>query len=558
MFTRLSNGWQIGVAAALLLAISSPVWGQDKSIDGKPEAAPAARQFKVDAAAEPVKSPASEAGTERIQVTFGESEKDLLTRAAIEKLDAPIESLEFSNADLRNVIRIIGERLNINFIFDAGDITGNITLRLRNVRLRDAMDSILKTRKLAIIVDPSGIFRIVPQEQINRSAIETRTEVVQLNWIPASVVAQTMKPFLSSEKEGRLVPNTDANTIIITDVPPQIEVIRKLIEKIDVPQREVMIEARLIDINIGALHDLRTDLSISKVNGDFQNGPLNHVITSTISSENGVPTTKVEDKVTQLAMPYSDTLGVVNNLLDGVSIKGGMGTLALGDTLNILGTKYNLNAVFTALETRNVIQVLANPRVSTLNNLAATIDITQKIPYTDAVNDAGGQTTQKIQFQDAGVKIGVTPNITSNGYVRMSIQLSQKLDRGRAASASAALPLPAHIIDERNAITNVIVSSGETAVLGGLRQLNSADRVDGVPWMHRVPLIGWLFKNKSNEQSKTDLLLLMTPSIVTSDKKLNEKEQKLYNLIDQEWDKPDYMMDDVSNEADLNAKDKAK
>lgn len=558
MFKRLSNGWQIGAAAALLLACMSPAWCQDNAIKGNPAAAPAAapQQFKVEVAPDATPKPEG-VGSERIQVTFGESEKDLLTRAAVEKLNAPIESLEFSNADLRNVIRIIGERLNINFIFDAGDITGNITLRLRNVRLRDAMDSILKTRKLAIIVDPSGIFRIVPQEQINRSAIETRTEVIQLNWIPAEEVAKTMKPFLSSEKEGRLVPNKEANTIIVTDVPPQIEVIRKLIEKIDTPQREVMIEARLIDINIGALHDLSTDLSISKLNGDYQSGPVDHTLTKTITNTDGVISSVIEDKFTNSSLSAADTLGVVNNILDGISVKGGTGSLALGDTINVLGTKYNLNAVFTALETRNVIQVLANPNVRTLNNLPATIDITQKIPYTEANNDAGGQTTQKIQFQDAGVKILVTPTVTSTGYVRMGIQLSQKLDRGRAATASSELPLPAHIIDERNATTNVIVSSGETAVLGGLRQLNAADRVDGVPWLHRIPLLGWLFKNKSNEQAKTDLLLMMTPTIVTSNKKLTEKEQKYYDLIDKEWNKPDYMMDDVSNEADLNkAKDK--
>ncbi len=557
MFKRLATDGKSARGARCCWCMS-PAWCQDNAIKGNPAAAPAAapQQFKVEVAPDAAPKPEG-VGSERIQVTFGESEKDLLTRAAVEKLNAPIESLEFSNADLRNVIRIIGERLNINFIFDAGDITGNITLRLRNVRLRDAMDSILKTRKLAIIVDPSGIFRIVPQEQINRSAIETRTEVIQLNWIPAEEVAKTMKPFLSSEKEGRLVPNKEANTIIVTDVPPQIEVIRKLIEKIDHPQREVMIEARLIDINIGALHDLSTDLSISKLNGDYQSGPVDHTLTKTITNTDGVISSVIEDKFTNSTLSSADAHGVVNNIHDGIYVKGGHGSLALGDTHNVLGTKNHQNAVVTALETRNVIQVLANPNVRTLNNLPATIDITQKIPYTEANNDAGGQTTQKIQFQDAGVKILVTPTVTSTGYVRMGIQLSQKLDRGRAATASTELPLPAHIIDERNATTNVIVSSGETAVLGGLRQLNAADRVDGVPWLHRIPLLGWLFKNKSNEQAKTDLLLMMTPTIVTSNKKLTEKEQKYYDLIDKEWNKPDYMMDDVSNEADLNkAKDK--
>lgn len=529
MFTTIGKGLRIGALIALL-AISS-AWAQDGALGGDTGTTVPLLMINQDS------KPSADASAERIQMTFGESEKDLLTREAVQKLEAPIESLEFSNADLRNVIRIIGERLNINFIFDANDINGNITLRLRNIRLRDALDSILKTRKLAIIVDPSGIFRIVPQEQINRKTIETRTEVIPLNWIRAEDVAKTMKPFLSSDTEGRLVPNTESNSVLITDVPPQIEVIRKLIKQIDVPERQVMIEARLIDINIGALKDFQTDLSVSKLNKNWQNGT-------------GYIDEAGEGKLAVL--PFEDTLGVVNNLLEGASVKGGVGTVALGDTISILGETYNLNAVFTALETRQIVQVLANPKVSTLNNLKAIIDITKKIPYTTANNDAGGQTTQIIEFQDSGIKIGVTPNITPNGFVRMNIELSQKLDRGRAATATASLPMPAHLIDERNATTNVIVSSGATAVLGGLRQLDTSERVDGVPWLHRVPVLGWLFKNKNYDQSKVDLLLMMTPTVVNENQRLTDQEKAYYGKIDTEWKLPDYMMDDVSNQDDLN------
>ncbi|MEN6627587.1 MAG: secretin N-terminal domain-containing protein [Candidatus Sumerlaeia bacterium] len=537
MFTSIGKGLRIGALIALL-AISS-AWAQDGALGGDTGTTVPLLMINQDSKSSSLDS------AERIQVTFGESEKDLLTREAVQKLEAPIESLEFSNADLRNVIRIIGERLNINFIFDANDINGNITLRLRNIRLRDALDSILKTRKLAIIVDPSGIFRIVPQEQINRKTIETRTEVIQLNWIRAEDVAKTMKPFLSSDTEGRLVPNTESNSVIITDVPPQIEVVRKLIKQIDVPERQVMIEARLVDINIGALKDFQTDISVSKLNDprDWQTG---------------VPYQDENNETKYATIPLQDTLGVVDNLLEGASVKGGVGTVALGDTISILGERYNLNAVFTALETRQIVQVLANPKVSTLNNLKAVIDITKKIPYTNANNDAGGQTTVMVEFQDSGIKIGVTPNITPNGFVRMNIDLSQKLDRGRAATATSLNPMPAHLIDERNATTNVIVSSGATAVLGGLRQLDTSERVDGVPWLHRVPVLGWLFKNKNFDQSKVDLLLMMTPTIVDENQRLTDKEKSYYGKIDTEWKLPDYMMDDVANQDDLSKQDGVK
>ncbi|MCE5228111.1 hypothetical protein LLG95_00760 [bacterium] len=531
MFTRKSNGWQFGVLAVLLLA-TCPVWGQDGAMDGKELAAGPA--LKVEAPpVNIVAAPNDAKGSERIQLTFGESEKDLLTRAAVEKLDAPIESLEFSNADLKNVIRIIGERLNINFIFDAGDIGGNITLRLRNVRLRDALDSILKTRKLAIIVDPSGIFRIVPQEQINRSVIETRTEVIQLNWIRAEDVATTMKPFLSSDKEGRLVPNMESNTVIITDVPPQIEVIRKLIEKIDIPERQVGIEARLVDVNIGALRNLSSNISVSKTNEvrDRQAGAPGY---------------------SDLNQYGLDALGVVNNLIEGASVKSGMGTLALGDTIGIFGQDYAVNAVFTALENRDIVEILANPRVTTLNNVPANIDIVEEIPYISAAQVNNGVQTNTVEFRPAGIKILCRPIITPNDYVRMEIELDQKIFRKRVGSSNDDL-YNAPQIDERKAKTNVIVRTGETAVLGGLRQQNKNESISGVPFLHRVPLLGWLFKDKRYNQTKTELILMMTPTIIRDNHKLTEKEQKFYNKIDTNWNIPDYNMEDVSTLGDLKA-----
>lgn len=455
-------------------------------------------------------------GSEKIELNFKEKEQDLLTREAMEKLDIPIESLEFANADLHNVIRIIGERLNINFIFDAEDISGKVTLRLRNIRLRDALDSILTTRKLAIIADRSGIFRIVPQERVGRKLIETKTEVLPLKWISAQDVQKTMKAFLSDD--GKMEFNEESNSVIVTDVPPQIETIRGLIKQIDLPERQVMIEARLVDINIEATRELGTKWSLTKINTDALNQTLNGGINP------------------------------ANILLEGIGVSNGEGSLAFGDKIGIFGNTYDLNAVFTALEKRNVVEVLANPRVTTLNNVPANIEIIQKIPYAQAQQSTAQNTAvPTIEFEKSGVKIQVKPIITLDGFVRLEIDLKQMINRGRVGKSESNPGLEPPIIDERNAKTNVIVKDNNTVVLGGLRQQDNVEGIQGVPWLHRVPLFGWLFKDKSYVRSKMELVLMMTPSIIQEHGPLKSKEKLLYDKIDAEWHLPDYFLDDTKS-----------
>lgn len=528
---------------------SQPVWSQDSALDDYLASGDGIESTLVAAADTSPAAGADEGTPERIEVTFEEAEQDILTRAALEKLDVIVESLEFSNADLQNVIRIIGERLDINFIFDAEDIDGKITLRLRNVRLRDALDSILTTRGLAIVPDRSGIFRIVPQERVGRSAVETRTEVVTLNWVSAEDVVKTMKPFLT-EGVGQMEFNEEANKIIITDVPPQIAVIRDLISQIDIPERQVLIEARLADVNIGALRELSADLSVSKLNesSDWQGGAT--VVTG-IDEDTGAPKLGLAG-IPLAGLGSNNTLGVVNNLLEGFSVKQGEGTFSMGEKISIFGNDFSVNAVFTALESRNIVEILANPRVVTLNNVPAQIRIIERIPYIEAVQGPSANTvTAEIEFEEAGIDILAKPIITPNGYVRMEVQLLQRIFRERVGSGALDPPR----IDERTADTNVIVESENTVVLGGLRQVRSLEGITAVPWLHRIPLFGWLFKDKNYDQDRTELVLMMTPRIVDDGAALNENEQYWYDKIETEWHLPDYFMDDTDTILDDQMRD---
>ena len=280
-----------------------------------------------------------ESGNGSIQMDLVEPEQDVLTRAAIDKLDVEIGSLTFRDTELADVIRFIGRKLDLNFIFDSDVVQGRVTLTFRNVRVRDALDSILSAQKLALVPDRSGIFRIVPQDRVGGQEVETRTEVIQLNWVAADDILETMNPFLSDH--GKMQINQESNVIIITDVPPNLQNIKDLITRVDLPERQVMIEARLVDVNIGALRELGTDWTLSKTN-------------------------EIGDYAPESELEPSDVLGVVNLLNEDLSYYDDQSTMALGEKLGIFGEDYNLNMVFRFLEDHDVVEVLANPRVTTL------------------------------------------------------------------------------------------------------------------------------------------------------------------------------------------------
>jgi type IV pilus assembly protein PilQ len=445
-------------------------------------------------------------------------------------------TLDFKNADIQNVIRLISARTGLNILLDPEEVSGTITLHLENVRLAHALDNILKVNKLAYIVESGDIVRIVPEERVGRDQVETQTVVHELNWRNAADVEATFRPFLSSH--GSMKSNEEAQALIITDVPPNVAKIRELIAQIDRPDRQVVIEARLVDISVGALRALNSQWSIGKIN---KNAGL-------VVDDEGLLDIDVANV---LANPTVG--GVLPVFVEGLGINGGQGTLAFGSEIGILGDDYSVNATLTALERRNVVEVLANPRVTTLNNVPANIDIIQRIPYIEAVQGpTQGTVVGEVEFEDAGVKILVKPIITPNGFIRLDMGLEQRIFRSRVstgASASAVAFNPPQI-DVRKSQSTVIVRDKNTVVLGGLRGIENREAINGVPWLHRVPVIGWMFKDKNNEQARNELVLMVTPEVV-DEATPRPRDADLYNMIDHEWHLPDYFMDDVKTEEDI-------
>lgn len=533
------------MAAAMLVAlIASSAGAQNNSEAGEAHRADLSLELSeyIDLISEDTRTgfdvAQADSGDEVIEFDFQERPKntgDLFDQPVFNEF----VSLDFKNADIQNVIRLIAARTGLNILLDPDEVSGNITLHLDNVRLGHALDNILKVNKLAYIIEAGDIVRVVPESKVGRMEVETHTEIITLNWRNAIDVQRTFEPFLTVH--GSMNSNEEAQALIITDVPPNIAKLKDLIAQIDKPDRQVVIEARLVDIQIGAARTFQTDISASKANKNR----LTSSTTSTSIDEDGL--SEILTTITGIASPVAPIGGVLPITSEGVSVKGGLGTLQFGSTIGIFGDVYNIDAKLTALEERNIVEILASPRVTTLNNVPASIQIIERIPYVEAVLGAGGAgtITNEIEFDQAGVTIDVKPIITPSGYVRLDMDLNQRIFRGRVGGRALDPPL----IDVRSAHSTVIVQNKHTVVLGGLRGQRKNDSVSAVPWLHRIPVFGWMFKDKRTAHSRTELVLMVTPTIV-EEALLTDREKYLYDRIDTDWHKPDYFYDDTKAEGD--------
>ncbi len=435
------------------------------------------------------------------EITPETAEAELLKQAIFEQT----VTLSFKDTDLQNVLRIISRKTGLNIIMSQKDVKGTVTVHLEDVPLGAALDSILKTNGLSFVLEPGNIVRVVPRKEVRKKEIELKTVHRPVNWVPASGVKETLEPFLT--EDGQIQADDGTNSLIITDTPPNVAILEDLVAKLDIPEKQVMIEARMVDMSEGARKELGISWGLLK----FEPEPPG----------------------------WEDTLQSTEVIFDPNLLRPGQ--LSIGKLAHLFGETWALDLTLSAMENRNEIVVLANPKVITLNNVPATIDITENLPYTEGViSDQGQFVTEEVEFEETGIKMTVTPNITNNGYIRMKIEPEQKILRRYVGTRYGLVPQ----IDTRKSLTNVIVKDEDTVVVGGLRKLQRSNDTTGAPWFHRIPLFGWLFKDNTTTAEKLELVMFVTPHII-KEPVLTAEEQFRYEQIDYDWELPDYFYDDV-------------
>ena len=436
-------------------------------------------------------------------------------------------TLNLKDVDLQNLVRWLSTyEAGLNVVIPPEYAKEPVTLYMEDVPILDALDSILKSRDLTFIIEPGGILRVIPLSRVERTErVMTQTMHYKLNWIRAADVRTALEPILrggsggGSDGEVSMEPRT--NTIIISAPPPMLEQMQRIILALDQADKQVDLEARFVELTQSAGRDLGMAWNIYKDN-KFGVSPNLH---------------------------GWDAAGFRRALVDpgrATELATSGATWEWGRTMEVFNQDYNVALRIDAFEDRGEAETLANPRVTTLNNVPATINLNTEIPYEQVTNDPGGQTTVQAAYKPVGIMMQITPVITNDNMVSLNITAEQTiLERMQNLPRAGDVP----VVKNRRSETNVIVPNKGTAALLGLRQLDTSLSQGGVPWVSRIPVLGWLFKSTNDSQRKQDLALFVTPHVIES-ATIPQEWQDKYDRIDQRWDLPDYFFDDVSMPSD--------
>jgi len=426
-------------------------------------------------------------------------------------------TLNFQDIDTRAVLQLLAETSGQNIVV-SDSVKGSVTLRLQNVLWDQALDIVLQTKGLGkrqegnvIIVAPSE--ELAAREKAELAATKdvqelepVRSEFLQVNYAKAADLASLLKSQTGSMLSARGSVSVDdrTNTLLVQDTPERIADIRRLVATLDVPIRQVLIEARLVIVNDDFKRELGARLGWTGVNA---NGPSGIVTTSgTAAATDSI----VSSALTNIAGgkgPFPVTIPTGGAAPERYNVNlpapDSAGSIALG----ILSADYLLDLELSAAQAETRADVVSAPRVITANQKKATIEQGTEIPYQQSASS--GATT--IAFKKAVLSLEVTPQITPDNRIILDLDV-RKDTVGQVVVASGGVNVPS--IDTQSITNQVIVNDGQTVVLGGILQTEHREDVTKVPWLGDIPILGNLFKETTTTNNKDELLIFVTPKIV--------------------------------------------
>jgi type IV pilus secretin PilQ/predicted competence protein len=413
-------------------------------------------------------------------------------------------SLDFQGADLRAVLRTFAEISGLNIVIDP-TIQGSVDVSLRDVPWDQALDIILRANKLGYVIDGT-IVRVAPlavladEETQRRKLADEQALSGELRVYTRSLSyarAEDLRPLLTAtvlSSRGSIQTDPRTNTIIINDLPDRLQRAGDLIATLDSPQPQVEIEARVVQTTrqfartIGVQWGINGRATNTIGNTTGLAFPNQGSITGRTGATQGPPAPE----------PQIDAAATAVNLgVNGASS-------ALGLAMGSVNGALNLDVVLSALEKQGQGRLLSTPRVTTQNNVEAEMTQGVQIPIQTVANN-----TVTVTFKDAALTLKVTPQITAANTVIMRISL----ENAAPDYSKSVNNIPP--IDTQRAITQVLVNNGDTTVIGGIYVSSEQTNKDGTPGLNRLPLLGWLFKREGVNDESRELLIFITPRILT-------------------------------------------
>jgi type IV pilus assembly protein PilQ len=431
-------------------------------------------------------------------------------------------TLNFQDIDVRSVLQLLADTSGQNIVV-SDSVTGNLTLRLQNVPWDQALDIVLRTKGLdkrrqdnVIIIGPT-------EELANREKAELaahkevqdlspiRSEFMTVNYAKVSDLAKMIRPvgggtagggkntLLSTR--GSLSIDERTNTLLVQDTAEKLAEIRRLVQTLDVPVKQVLIECRIVVVSDTFERDLGAQFGVTSAQSNGNNGLL--AVTGSGTGADTMVSSALNNLSSGLpALPVA-TPALANRYMVNTPAANTNGSIGI----SLLGGSYLVDLALSAAENEGKSETISSPRVITANQKQAVILQGTEIPYQESAS-SGATTTQ---FKNAVLSLKVTPLITPDNRVILDLDVSDDTVGQQVTSATGGT-VPS--IDTRQIQTQVLVGDGQTVVLGGILETTKSYSANKIPWLGDIPILGNLFKSTTNINNKTELLIFITPKIL--------------------------------------------
>jgi type IV pilus assembly protein PilQ len=438
-------------------------------------------------------------------------------------------TLNFQDIETRAVLQLLADASGQNIVV-SDSVNGNVTLRLQNVPWDQALDIVLRTKGLdkrrqdnVIIVAPQA--ELASREKAELAARKDvqdlsplRSEYLQVNYAKAADIALLIRNNKDGPQAGSLLSTRGSvavdertNTLLLQDTSDHLADIRRLVATLDIPVRQVLIEARIVVVNNDFERDLGARFGFTGWTTSGNNGLVsttgtaagNDVQTNTFIAGQNAINNAINAGTTPVPLPTYGIPAAANRYNVNLPVSNPAGSIALG----ILGSNFIVDLELSAAQAETQANIISSPRVITANQKEAIIMQGVEIPY--QASASSGATT--IQFKDAVLSLKVKPQITPDNRIIMDLDVRDD-SVGQVVVASGGVNVPS--INTREIATQVLVNDGQTIVLGGILETTQREDDTKVPYLGDIPVLGHLFKSTSHKDNKDELMIFITPKIV--------------------------------------------
>ncbi|MFO7724491.1 MAG: secretin N-terminal domain-containing protein [Oceanipulchritudo sp.] len=457
--------------------------------------------------------------------------------------DSETISVDFPEEDVRDIIRSVADLYELNVVIPDG-LTGSVSIKLRDVTWQQVFNVVLEPLNFTYITD-DNIIKIKSQDELAMEPVDTRVFIV--DFAKAGEIQGSVEPLVDTAAGGRIQVDTRSNALVITERPSRMNDIQEIIEILDRPTEQVMIESKFVEITGREEDSIGVDWQ-SMIGYRMQAGPMERTYervdsrTSTprMSSENDFSISNTNGQTTT-SLSQSNSDESVTEWIDGIT---------KNDTAVFSADAFSV--VLSALETNTDIELVSNPTIVTMNNKQAQINIGEEYPIPEyTYNDERGTfEVSNFEFKPIGVNLSVIPQINSAGFINLDIQpeISSRTGSVQFGGASGA-EIP--IITVRKTDSSVTIKSGYTLAIGGLIQTDSENNSSKVPVLGDIPGLGRLFSSTGKQIDKRNLIVFITAKILSASGATYEdvfSEKTLYEMGITERDVPGYELPDEEKE----------